>query len=133
MNWYIKVIKQYADFSGRARRTEYWMFQLFNMLAVIGLVFIGFFIGATTESLYGMIPLILYGLFVFVPTLAVIVRRLHDQDKSGWLIFLQFIPYVGGIIIFVFMVMEGTRGPNTYGQDPKNPDFDDIDEIGQSL
>lgn len=66
----------------------------------------------------------LLGIFVlgsFIPTLAVTVRRFHDQDKSGWFILLQFIPYVGGIIVFVFMLLDGTKGHNRFGADPKDP------------
>ena len=65
--------------------------------------------------------LCLWALFTFIPNLAVAVRRLHDQDKSGWMILLALIPLVGGIIVLVFMLLDGTRGPNQYGPDPKGP------------
>jgi uncharacterized membrane protein YhaH (DUF805 family) len=126
MQWYLKVLKQYADFNGRARRTEFWMFTLFSVLAsiVLGLVdaLIGTasFVGTGSGFVYspGLLGG-LYGLAVLIPTLAVTVRRLHDQDKSGWFILLGLIPIVGGIIVLVFMCLEGTRGPNRFGPDPK--------------
>lgn len=63
---------------------------------------------------------------MFIPGLAVQVRRFHDQDKSGWFILLGFIPYIGGLILFVFMCLEGTRGPNRFGPDPKDPYSEDV-------
>ena len=69
----------------------------------------------------GMGLLILFVLGSFVPALAVQVRRFHDQDKSGWFVLLSLIPYIGGIIVLVFMCLEGTRGPNRFGADPKDP------------
>lgn len=131
MNWYIKVIKQYADFNGRARRTEYWMFILFNAIFAIAAMLIDNMLGLTisTEIPYG--PLyIIYGLAMFIPGLAVAVRRLHDTGKSGWMILIALIPFIGGIILLVFMVTSGTVGSNEYGPDPKNPN-NEIDEIGQ--
>lgn len=127
MEWYLKVLRQYADFSGRARRTEYWMFQLFNM--VIFLVAYAIVIGAAlllrngsgggaVAGIFGML-LMLYMLGVVVPSIAVSVRRLHDTDRSGWFYLLAFIPFVGAIVVLVFACQEGTRGPNSYGPDPK--------------
>ena len=85
MNWYIKCIKQYADFSGRARRKEYWMFTLFNALIafVLGLVLGVFEVITGTEFISTAISAI-YSLFIFIPSLAVCIRRLHDVGKSGW-------------------------------------------------
>jgi uncharacterized membrane protein YhaH (DUF805 family) len=126
MQWYLKVLKQYADFSGRARRTEFWMFTLFSILASIVLGLVDALIGTasivSTGSSFVYSPGLLgglYGLAVLIPTLAVTVRRLHDQDKSGWFILLGLIPIVGGIIVLVFMCLEGTRGANRFGPDPK--------------
>jgi uncharacterized membrane protein YhaH (DUF805 family) len=126
MQWYLKVLKQYADFSGRARRTEFWMFTLFSAIASIVLALIDTLIG--TAAIYGsgaaytFSPGILQGLYalaVLIPTLAVTVRRLHDQDRTGWWLLIGLIPVVGGIVLLVFMCLEGTRGPNQYGPDPK--------------
>jgi uncharacterized membrane protein YhaH (DUF805 family) len=64
----------------------------------------------------------LWALFVFIPNLAVTIRRLHDQDKSGWFILLGLIPIVGPFIVLVFYFIEGTRGPNRFGPDPKGTD-----------
>jgi uncharacterized membrane protein YhaH (DUF805 family) len=126
MQWYLKVLKQYADFNGRARRTEYWMFTLFNVIAVVVLTLVDVLLGTATATSSGTgfsasLGLFsgLYSLAVLIPSLAVTVRRLHDQDKSGWFILLGLIPFVGGIIVLVFMCLEGTRGPNRFGPDPK--------------
>ncbi|MBY8879920.1 DUF805 domain-containing protein [Actinacidiphila acidipaludis] len=114
MRWYIDVLKKYAVFSGRARRKEYWMYTLFNCIALAVLLGLGVVVNT-------MIPYLLYLVAIIVPTLAVAVRRLHDTGKSGWFILLNFIPLVGGLIALVFMCLEGQRHPNTYGSDPKAP------------
>ena len=130
MNWYTKVLKQYADFSGRARRTEYWMFTLFNVIVLIVLGFVdralgfGSFAGSSgggAMAFSASLGLLggIYSLAVLVPSLAVAVRRLHDTDRSGWWLLIGLIPIVGGIVLLVFMVLEGTRGPNSHGADPK--------------
>jgi uncharacterized membrane protein YhaH (DUF805 family) len=107
MNYYLKVLQQYADFSGRARRSEYWFYTLFNTIAI----YLTFFIGALIHFPFlGAI----YFLGILIPTLAVIVRRMHDCDKSGWF---YLIPIYNIILLF----SEGTRGPNNYGPDPKDP------------
>ncbi|MBQ9940365.1 MAG: DUF805 domain-containing protein [Clostridia bacterium] len=112
MNWYIQSIKNYCNFSGRARRTEYWMFALVNMV-------ISFVLGAI-DAIIG-IPVFstLYELFILVPALALSARRLHDINKSGWFILINLIPLVGAIITLVFAVTPGTVGANNYGDDPK--------------
>lgn len=112
MNWYLKVLGQYADFSGRARRTEFWMFTLFNAIfgAIAGTV--GLMIGT---ELIGS----LYSLAILIPSLAVGVRRLHDIGKSGWMILVALIPLVGWIWLIVLYVQEGQHGTNQYGDDPK--------------
>jgi uncharacterized membrane protein YhaH (DUF805 family) len=119
MNWYLMVLKKYAQFSGRSRRKEYWMFALFNCLVclplyILGLVFHEDTIGVIFLGLY-----FIYVLAILVPALAVTVRRLHDTGKSGWMILLCLIPIVGGIIVFVFTVLDSDPGPNEYGPNPK--------------
>lgn len=110
MNWFLDpILKQYADFSGRATRKEYWMFQLVYililtaamlvMLAAPALVFL-LFIGA---------------LAIIIPTMALLVRRLHDIGRSGWWILLSFIPYIGGIVLLVFTCLPSQPGSNKYG------------------
>jgi uncharacterized membrane protein YhaH (DUF805 family) len=114
MHWYVDVLKKYAVFNGRARRQEYWMFVLFNIIAAIVFGIISALI--KTPILIG-----LYWLAVILPSLGVVVRRLHDTNKSGWMILLGLIPFVGGIIVLVFLCIEGDRGPNRFGPDPKQP------------
>lgn len=119
MNWYLKVLKQYADFSGRARRKEYWMFILFHIIFLIAAMVIDMLVGTTFGVLsYGLVY-VLYSLALLVPSLAVIVRRLHDTNRSGAWIFIGLIPLIGGIWLLVLMCLEGTQGENKYGQDPK--------------
>ncbi len=131
MNWYLKVLKQYADFNGRARRKEYWMFVLFNIIFAICAIFIDNIIGTAIDGIgYGIIYL-LYTLAVFIPGLAVTVRRLHDIGKSGWMILVGLIPFIGGIWLLVLTVTEGNSGANEYGPDPKN-EHDEINQIGVS-
>lgn len=118
MNWYIKVLKKYAVFSGRARRQEYWMFFLFNFIfgmaaSLLDLVIFG-------ASLAGFSPLyVVYLVAVFVPGLAVAVRRLHDVGKSGWYLLIILIPIVGPIWFLVLTVTDSQPGDNKYGPNPK--------------
>jgi len=112
MNWFVAVIKKYAEFSGRARRKEYWMFVLFYILIAIGL--------SVVESLLGFAGILsgLLGLGLLLPSIAVTVRRLHDTDRSGWWILIGFVPFVGFIVLLVFMCLVGSSGSNQYGSDP---------------
>ncbi|NQT34353.1 DUF805 domain-containing protein [bacterium] len=113
MNWYIEVLKKYAVFGGRARRTEYWMFVLFNIIIAIAI--------GVIEGIVGSPAIVsgLYSLGVLIPSLAVAVRRLHDTDRSGWWILIALVPVVGFIVLLVFMVQDGTPGENQHGQNPK--------------
>ena len=112
MNYYTDVLKKYAVFSGRARRKEYWMFFLFNI--IVSLIF--FFLGILIRFSY-LEPL--YVLAVLIPSIAVAVRRLHDTGRSGWWILIGFIPFVGAIILLVFMVLDSQSEANQYGPNPK--------------
>ena len=135
MEWMLMPLKRYAEFSGRSRRKEYWMFILFEIIlfAVVGLV-AGMLFGfgdpgdPATGALGGavLILFVLLGLALFIPALAVTVRRFHDQDKSGWFVLLTFIPYLGSLILIVFMCLEGTKGPNRFGPDPKGDDHSEV-------
>ncbi len=125
MDWYLKVLKQYADFDGRARRKEYWMFFLFNIIISWGLQAIAF---ASGISVIGYLASI-YSLAVLLPGIGVSIRRLHDIEKSGWFLFIVLIPIIGAIWLIVLLAKEGTKGPNEYGADPKNP-TDELNEIG---
>jgi len=119
MNWYLKVLKNYAVFSGRARRQEYWFFILFNFIITIALAFVDGFAG-TFDPQTGLGVLSgLYSLAVFIPTFAVTVRRLHDTSRTGWWLLIGFIPLIGAIVLLVFMFLDSTSGPNEYGMDPK--------------
>lgn len=119
MNWYLEALRKYAVFDGRARRMEYWMFVLINCLIVVVLsvvdTVVGLFsLGNSVGALTG-----LYWLVVLVPGIAVTVRRLHDTDRSGWWALLALLPVLGTIVLFVFCVLDGTPGPNRFGENPK--------------
>lgn len=120
MEWMLMPLKRYADFSGRSRRKEYWMFLLGVVLVaiVLGVIEAALGMNGMVAGVYGpLTTLLLLGLII--PGIAVQVRRFHDQDKSGWFVLLGFIPFVGGLIVLVFMLLEGTKGPNRFGPDPK--------------
>lgn len=106
MNWYLGPLRKYAEFSGRAGRKEYWFFTLwqtgiFLVLAVL------------TGPIYSI-----YFLATLLPGISVGVRRLHDINRSGGLMFIGLIPVIGWIILLVFAAQEGTKGPNDYGAEP---------------
>ncbi len=113
MDWFMTAVKKYAVFSGRSRRSEYWYFVLFYLLISIGLSLVEGVIG--TGGVLGGI----FSLALFVPSLAVGVRRLHDTDRSGWWLLIGLIPLIGAIVLIVFFVQEGTAGDNRFGSDPK--------------
>ena len=124
MKWYLKVMRDnYANFSGRARRKEYWMFVLVQTIVMIGLMILDSVLGLDFElqgiSLgYGYLYLI--GLIVhFIPSLAVLVRRLHDVGKSGWFYFIFLIPLIGVLWLLVLYCTEGQKQDNKWGPDPK--------------
>ena len=119
MNWYLKVLQQYADFGGRARRQEYWMFTLFNAIFLTVAMILDNVLGIAMEGVgYG--PLYaLYGLAMFIPSFAVCVRRLHDLGKSGWMTLIVLIPLLGVIWLLVLMCSDSQPGGNKWGQNPK--------------
>ena len=119
MSWYLEALKKYAVFSGRSRRMEYWYFVLFNIIVGVVLALIDMLIG--TFSAMSNIGLLsgIYSLAVLIPTLAVMVRRLHDIDRTGWWILINLIPLIGTIVLLVFALTPGTPGSNRYGPDPK--------------
>jgi uncharacterized membrane protein YhaH (DUF805 family) len=112
MEWYLKVVKNYVGFQGRARRKEYWMFFLFNL--IIGLV-IGFVEGLLNLS---QVLSTLYSLAILLPSLAVGVRRLHDTGRSGLWLLIGLIPLIGLIVLLVFFC-EDSKDENQYGPNPK--------------
>jgi uncharacterized membrane protein YhaH (DUF805 family) len=114
MGWYLTVLKKYAVFSGRARRREYWMFILFHLVIAAVLL--------TVDRVLFDQPILtlIYLVAMIVPTVAVVVRRLHDTGRSGWWYLLNFVPLVG-LVVFVFVCSSGNIGPNEYGPDPTLP------------
>jgi uncharacterized membrane protein YhaH (DUF805 family) len=121
MKWYLKALGQYADFTGRARRKEYWMFTLVSVIISFVLRFLdGVLHPDGNVGLLSMGLLEgLYSLAVFLPSVAVSVRRLHDTGRSGWWQLIGIIPVIGWIVIIVFLATDGERQPNAYGPDPK--------------
>ncbi len=118
MNWYLKVIKNYAGFSGRARRKEYWMFILINLLITYGIMGIGIAMESQTVIMLSS----LYSVAFIIPSIAVAVRRMHDVGKSGWFILIP-------IYNLILACTEGTKGSNEYGPDPKAEGADIKDHL----
>jgi len=116
MDWMLLPLRRYAEFTGRSRRQEYWMFFLFVMLVTIGLSIIEEILGLRIGEAG-----ILSGLFslaILIPGIAVGIRRLHDIDRSGWWLLIGLVPLVGAIVLIVFMATRGTAGDNRFGADP---------------
>ena len=119
MNWYLHVLKNYATFSGRARRKEYWMFFLFNVLISLGLGVLDVVAGTYSVEYETGFFSDLYSLLVLIPGIAVGVRRLHDTNRSGWWILISLIPIIGVLVLFVFMCLDSQPGTNRFGVNPK--------------
>ena len=113
MNWYLEVIRKYAEFTGRARRSEYWMFALINFIICFVLGFI--------ESAIGMAAVLsgIYSLAVLIPGIAVAIRRMHDTNRSGWWWLISLVPIVGVIVLIVFLAQDSQAGDNQFGANPK--------------
>jgi uncharacterized membrane protein YhaH (DUF805 family) len=121
MEWYLTVLRKYADFTGRARRKELWMFALINFLitipiAIVDMIF-GLYLGSGDNKV-GILELI-YAIAMILPNLAVGVRRLHDTGRSGWSMFIILIPFVGAILLLVWYCQDSQFGDNQYGPYPK--------------
>jgi uncharacterized membrane protein YhaH (DUF805 family) len=118
MNWYLGVLKKYAVFTGRARRKEYWMFVLFNVLVSLGLAILD---GLLNGAL-GIPPFLrtIYVLAVLLPGIGVTIRRLHDTNRSGWWFLIVLIPVIGTITYLVFMCWDSDEADNKYGTNPKS-------------
>jgi uncharacterized membrane protein YhaH (DUF805 family) len=119
MNWYLQALRQYATFEGRSRRKEYWFFVLFNMLAVIALAIVDDLAGTFSEEAQMGLFSGLYLLAVFIPGLAVSVRRLHDIGRSGWWVLIGLIPILGSLVLLVLAALDSQPGGNRYGPNPK--------------
>jgi uncharacterized membrane protein YhaH (DUF805 family) len=142
IDWATLPLKKYADFTGRARRKEYWLFVLLCVVAGMVAGFIDGILGLSglIGGLYGLFGFVV-GLALLVPSVAVAVRRLHDTSRSGWWLLIGIVPYLAsvlillsgnivlagmlsmvalgaGLVLLVFMILEGTKGPNSYGPDP---------------
>lgn len=121
MQWYLKVIQNYTNFSGRARRREYWMFALFNIIIsfVLGLIS-GLIQGTQEVESFGIVDgiALLYGLFILLPSLAVSIRRLHDTGRSGWWVLIALVP-VASLLLLYYFVQDSQAGENEYGANPK--------------
>ena len=118
MDWYFKVLKNYLGFSGRARRKEFWMFILVNLVLTVVLSILDKMLGLRIAGDEGLLTTV-YGVLIFLPYWAVQFRRLHDTDRSAWWLLLLLIPIVGWIVILVFNCQNGTPGENRFGPDPK--------------
>tara|TARA_A100001391_G_scaffold168882_1_gene129515 strand:+ start:12794 stop:13249 length:456 start_codon:yes stop_codon:yes gene_type:complete len=149
MEWMLMPLRKYAQFSGRARRKEFWMFALLNVIVyavILGLMFLtsgtSNFVVVDSADVFAVYSamfsgvgwlLAVWGAAVFIPSLAVTVRRLHDRDMSGWwylgFLVVSLIPFIGfiaSIALLVLLVLPGTPGPNRFGPDPKDPSSADV-------
>lgn len=139
-NWYKKVVfENYANFNGRARRSEYWYFALCNFLITM-VLYIPFVISIRSAEYDGMPPtiayvflalILIYSIATLIPSLAVSIRRLHDIGKSGWNYLISIIPFVGPIILLIWMLTDSESGENKWGPNPKNM-YHELNEIGNS-
>ncbi|MGH9535257.1 MAG: DUF805 domain-containing protein [Terriglobales bacterium] len=129
MSWYLQAIRQYATFNGRARRKEYWFFELFCCLITLGMLLVGFAMSAgyppaVARGVRGgtMALYILFDLAMLLPGLAVSVRRLHDTGRNGLWLLISMVPLVGGIVLLVFFLLDSDPGTNSFGPNPKFAD-----------
>ncbi len=122
MNYYTTVLKKYAVFSGRATRAEYWYFVLINFIISLLLQGLAAIVGPESSAA-GVLALLsgVYAVALLLPGIAVAVRRLHDTNRSGGYVFLTLIPFVGAIILLVFLAQDSQSGTNQYGPNPKEP------------
>ncbi len=119
MKYYILAFKKYAQFQGRSRRSEYWYFILFNIIFAFVATGLDRSLNLTmSNAVYGPVYGI-YSLIVFIPGLALTIRRLHDVGKSGWYFLIILIPLVGAIWFIVLMATDSIPGQNKYGENPK--------------
>ena len=120
MNWFLVAVKQkYADFTGRATRSEYWYFVLFYLLLSAGLMIVDALLGWFNSELGIGVLSGIYTLALMIPSLSVTVRRLHDTGRSAWWLLVGLIPIVGGIVLLVFFVQDSQDAVNRFGTNPK--------------
>jgi uncharacterized membrane protein YhaH (DUF805 family) len=130
LTWGLLPLRRYAEFSGRSRRKEFWMFVLFNYAvglvygALLGILMLLLYFTDMSEAMMltilviSLVPWLIYSLWLMIPGLALTVRRLHDLDKSAWNLLWALIPVGGAIALLAWYCTEGTRGPNRFGPDP---------------
>ena len=118
MKWYFETLRKYAVFAGRARRREYWMFELWHALILVALFVIDIKVSASGHNQAAVLTG-LYLLATALPSLAGLVRRLHDTNHSGWWIFISLVPLVGQFILLRLLIKDGDPGPNRFGPNPK--------------
>ena len=116
---YFTVLKKFAKFSGRSRMSEFWIFTLINFVFLIFAMILDNVIGILLNPIPFGAFFIIYNLLVFLPELALFVRRMHDVGKSGWFVLLSFIPLIGTVWLLALCITEGNPGENKYGPDPK--------------
>jgi uncharacterized membrane protein YhaH (DUF805 family) len=119
MYWYMMALQKYAVFTGRAQRKEYWYFYLFSVLITLALAILDMLIGSFDKVSGVGVLSGLYSLAVLIPNLAVTVRRLHDTGRSGWWFLIVLVPFIGGIVLLIFLVQDSMPGTNQYGANPK--------------
>ncbi len=130
MEMMIAPLKKYADFQGRARRAEYWMFVVFQILVYIAVAIVGMIVsGGDTNSTAASALMGLVSLGLLIPSIAVTVRRLHDTNRTGWWIFISLIPVIGGLWLLVLTVLDGTPATNRFGPDPKGRGDSDASKV----
>jgi uncharacterized membrane protein YhaH (DUF805 family) len=118
MKWYFETLRKYAVFAGRARRREYWMFELWHALILVALFVIDIKVSASGHNQSAVLTG-LYLLATVLPSFAGLVRRLHDTNHSGWWIFISLVPLVGQFVLLRFLIKDGDPGPNRFGPNPK--------------
>jgi uncharacterized membrane protein YhaH (DUF805 family) len=133
MHWVLRPWRQFFDFSGRATRREYWLFQVQLLVLYLGMLLAAGALGErfqsdTTNAIVGLAT-ILAVLFYVIASLSSGVRRIHDHDKSGWLFVLTFIPLIGWIFFLIMALTPGTDGDNSYGRDPRDGDLPSVEEV----
>lgn len=118
MKWYLHALRNYAVFKGRARRREYWIFELMTSAIVLALFVLAVILGKAGYPYFLGLP-ILYGVATVIPSLSSLVRRLHDTNRSGWWLFISMVPVVGPLILLGITVTDSDPGENRFGPNPK--------------
>jgi len=112
------ITKKYAKFSGRARRKEFWLFQLAYLIVLLLAFTVDWVVGSYDEADgYGLVSTISY-IVLLIPGIALAVRRLHDTNRRGWWFLINFIPIIGALVYLIFVCLKGTEGENRFGPDP---------------